>query len=140
MSIYWNKNFRQYVWHFTSITQVKKSTKSRDDFLRDHVVLKSRDLICTKMSCLCCYPNHIISYWIDRPYTWCLMVLIISLMMARISTDNRGRAIGLLQVGVLQRKNSHKNRRLHFQQSSVARLCKMYERTGKSMFRWKLWS
>jgi len=60
------------------------------------------------------------------------MVLIIGLMMAQISTDNRGRAISLLQAGVLQRKIA---RRLHLQQSSVARLCKKYQRTGKSMFR-----
>jgi len=131
MSLYSNENFRQYGWHVTSITQVKKSTKSRDDLLRDHAVVKSRDSICTKISCLCCYPNHITSYWIDMPYTWCLMVLIISLMMARISTDNRGRVIGLLQACLSQRKVAQ---RLHCQQSSVARLCEKYQRTGKSIF------
>ena len=93
-------------------------------FAHDHAVVKSRDLICTKI--LCCNLNHIISYWIDSQYTWCLMVLIINLIMARISTENRGRAIGLLQAGVSQREIA---RRLHCHQSSVVRLWEKYQRT-----------
>ena len=42
--------------------------------LLDHAVVKSRDLTCTKNSCLYCNLNHIISYWVDSQYTWCLMV------------------------------------------------------------------
>ena len=65
------------------------------------------------------------------------MVLIISLMMARISTANRGHVIGLLAACLSQRE---KAQRLHCQQSSVARLCEKYQRTGKSMFRCKILS
>ena len=100
-------------------TVLKNPTKSLDDFLRDIAMVKSRDLIFTKISCLCCNPNYIISYWIESQYTWCLMVLIISLIMARISTENRGRVIGLLQAGVSQGEVA---RCLHCHQSYVARL------------------
>jgi len=61
----------------------------------------------------------------------------ISLMMARISTDNRGRVIGLLQACLSQREEAQ---RFHCQQSYVARLCEKYQRTGKSMFRCKILS
>jgi len=51
------------------------------------------------------------------------MVLIISLIIARISTENGGRAIGLLQIGVSQRKVAQ---RLHCHQRYVARLWKKW--------------
>jgi len=55
------------------------------------------------------------------------MVLIMSLIIARISTENRGRAIGLLQTGISQREVAQS---LHCHQSSVARLLKKYTKTG----------
>jgi len=49
--------------------------------------------------------------------------------MAQISTENRGRVIGLIQAGVSQREVA---RCLHCHQSSVARLWEKYQRTGMS--------
>ena len=60
---------------------------------------------------------------------WCLIVLIISLIIARISTENRGRAIGLLQTGVSQ---SEVAQRLHCHQPYVARLWKKLKKNWLS--------